>query len=93
MILETVLFRGHQISTLILSDFDLPLPSGGGGAGINVDVDLVTLSRGRYEHVLTGVVSTYGGRGRSSGVTDGQRVHRAVSHGDTVRGCRRGGHS
>ena len=84
MILETVLFRGHQISTLILSDFDLPLPSGGGGAGINVDIDLVTLSRGRYEHVLTGVVSTDCRRCDPSRIADGQTVNCTVSNSDTV---------
>lgn len=84
MILETVLFWSHQISTLILGDFDLPLPRGGGGAGINVDVDLVTLSRGWYEHVLTGVVSTDCWRCDPSGIADGQTVHCAVSNSDTV---------
>ena len=84
MILETVLFRSHQISTLILSDFDLPLPNGGGGAGINVDFDLVTLSGGWYEHVLTGVVSTDCRRCDPSRIADGQTVHCAVSNSDTV---------
>ena len=43
MVLETVLFRGHHVPTLVLSDFDLPLPGGGGGAGVDVDVDLIAL--------------------------------------------------
>ena len=43
VVLEAVLFRGHHVPTLVLSDFDLPLPGGGGGAGVDVDVDLIAL--------------------------------------------------
>ena len=90
MILEAILFRSHQVSTLILGDFDLPLPGGGGGQSVDINVDLVTLSGGRDEHVLASIVATDSGRGRASGVAHSQTVHSAVSHGEAVR-CSYGG--
>ena len=62
VILEAVVLRSHQVSTLVLSDLDLPLPGGGGGQSVDVDVDLITLSGGGYEHVLASIVATNGGR-------------------------------
>ena len=83
------MLRSHQVSTLILGDFDLPLPGGGGGQSVDINVDLVTLSGGRDEHVLASIVAADSGRNRTSRVGDGQSVRKAVSHGDAVN-CRRG---
>ena len=80
MILEAILLRSHQVSTLILGDFDLPLPGGGGGQSVNINVDLVTLRGGRDEHVLSRVVATDSWRNRTSRVGDGQSIVNAVSN-------------
>ena len=80
MILEAILLRSHQVSTLILGDFDLPLPGGGGGQSVDINVDLVTLSGGRDEHVLASIVAADSGRNRTSRVGDGQSIVNAVSN-------------
>ena len=90
MILEAILFRSHQVSTLILCHLDLPLPGGGGRAGVDINVDLIAGHGGRDEHMLTCVVATDRGGRRPSRVADSQTVHRAVAHSDAVR-CRWGG--
>ena len=80
MILEAILFRSHQVSTLILGDFDLPLPGGGGGQSVDINVDLIALRGSRDEHVLASIVATDSGWNGSSRVGDGQSIVNAVSH-------------
>ena len=87
------MFRSHHVATFILSHLDLPLPGGGGGQSVDVNADLITGDGGRDKHVLSSVVATYGGRGGASRVAHSQTVHRAVSHGDAVRGRWGGGDS
>ncbi len=69
MILETVLLRGHEVATLVLSDTDVPGPGGGGGGGVDVDGDGHTGVTGGHPHVLASVVATddwWGGEPRNS---------------------------
>ena len=84
MVLKTVLLRGHHVSTLILSDFNLPFSGCRGRSSVNINVDLVTTIRSWYKHVLTSVVATDGGRFGTSRVADSQGVCATVSHAGTI---------
>ena len=57
MVLQTVLLRSHQVSTLELSDFDIPGPGGGGAGRVDVEADGDTGITGGDKHVLPGVVA------------------------------------
>ena len=70
MILETVLFRSHEVATLELSDSDVPFPGGGGGGSVDVQRDGHTGVTGRHPHVLPSVVATNNRRGAKPGSTD-----------------------
>ena len=58
MILETGLFRSHEVATLVLSDSNVPGPGGGGGGGVDIQRDRHTGVTGGHPHVLPSVVAT-----------------------------------
>ena len=58
VILETGLFRSHEVATLVLSDSNVPGPGGGGGGGVDIQRDRHTGVTGGHPHVLPSVVAT-----------------------------------